>query len=884
MNPLAVSWRPVIPLKVLVVALSALFACHLNGQESVSGVVAKPDRSITAIGPRHWDKLSRVDLSPDGKWLAYGSAVRGEPSSRDGYIVVQEVAGNSKRVFPAPGGREALFAADSKSVYIAIRGRDGMVVTGYELPGFREFVTFRNPREMEVAYAHPDVLLLKGCNEIVLSRAKTIRPDDDELIAFSSTTRRLARYENVDSFHPSRNFDSIACVSTTDDHGWELSIIDVQSKNVGRLVSGRGKIRSLSWSDDNTSLAYIRFGRKKAASVSLWSNVGGENPGCQVFSRETTADWPDDLVLDRDVEPHVAMSGKFVGLTFRSRSASVGSPSGKDDDPKAPTVWKTSDFRLPTERDDINFHLNYFATGGDWKASTHCWNVETNTLIELTGSPENGVVFCESGSIALVRDQTPHASLRSRTSFFSDMTAVDLKSRQRQEVATQVPGMNRVAPSISPSGRFVVIHDDRGWTFHNVINQTSRSIAVCPIAAGTQRVDSQIPFRAKWLSGEAGFLIGDRTDVWKVPVDASQPTIQLTDGEASGRRYSFEEESEDGSLYFSFEDIKTKFTGIAVYREKKLIDLLECQGSCDFDSFALGGGNVCIAHEQHNAAGRIAVVNELTGKVVCQSELRTGTEAADHTKRELIGYDSPWGERLHATLVYPENYTSDRKWPMIVIVYRRASVEHHQFDTAASNSYLSPASWAKKGYFVLKPDMAAMPGDPGRSAVRCLNAAMDRVADVDSIDMDRVAIMGVSHGGYQTLMALCSTDRFAAGVAVNALTDLATHSVDLYDEDGESNLGHVLFARMQVPFWKDPQRYISNSPLYLVDGMNTPLLLGVGRRDKNVHWRQSLYFFNALRAAGKPAQMVVYPTAGHGFAFDAFRRRVNQFLDRILQP
>ncbi|MBW3600770.1 MAG: prolyl oligopeptidase family serine peptidase [Planctomycetes bacterium] len=79
-------------------------------------------------------------------------------------------------------------------------------------------------------------------------------------------------------------------------------------------------------------------------------------------------------------------------------------------------------------------------------------------------------------------------------------------------------------------------------------------------------------------------------------------------------------------------------------------------------------------------------------------------------------------------------------------------------------------------------------------------------------------------------------------------------------------------------------RYVANSPLHLVKGMNTPLLLGVGRKDDNVNWRQSLYFFNALRALGKPTEMVLYPTAGHGFAFVEFRRRVDRFLDEFLKP
>jgi dipeptidyl aminopeptidase/acylaminoacyl peptidase len=314
--------------------------------------------------------------------------------------------------------------------------------------------------------------------------------------------------------------------------------------------------------------------------------------------------------------------------------------------------------------------------------------------------------------------------------------------------------------------------------------------------------------------------------------------------------------------------------------------LYQCDGRCGYHNSYLTrkGGRLAIEFEKHAVPTNVAVIDERTRKIVFETSLRAGGTAAAHPKRELIAYSAPWGEQLHATLVYPQNFSPQKKYPMVVIVYHRESRKHHWFETAVSDTYQNAAHHARNGYFVLKPDLSARIGDPGRSAMQCLDAALDAVAKLSAVDMTRIGIVGASEGGYHTLMALCTSDRFAAGVAVNPLTDLATHSVDLFAENGETNLGYILTAqKMEVPFWEDVDRYAANSPLHLVKGMKTPLLLGVGRKDDNVNWRQSIYFFNALRTLGKPVEMVLYPTAGHGFDFPQWSQRVDRFLDQSLK-
>ena len=81
-------------------------------------------------------------------------------------------------------------------------------------------------------------------------------------------------------------------------------------------------------------------------------------------------------------------------------------------------------------------------------------------------------------------------------------------------------------------------------------------------------------------------------------------------------------------------------------------------------------------------------------------------------------------------------------------------------------------------------------------------------------DPDRIAIAGGSAGGYTTLMALATTDVFAAGSSHYGISDLAlllehTHKF-------ESGYLHRLLGTTPAK-WKDV--FATRSPLNLIDGI-----------------------------------------------------------------
>jgi dipeptidyl aminopeptidase/acylaminoacyl peptidase len=172
----------------------------------------------------------------------------------------------------------------------------------------------------------------------------------------------------------------------------------------------------------------------------------------------------------------------------------------------------------------------------------------------------------------------------------------------------------------------------------------------------------------------------------------------------------------------------------------------------------------------------------------------------------------------------------------------------------------------------------------GRGTQLDLYDAVKWAIDTGIADPKRIAAYGWSGGGYATLMSLSQRpELFACGVDGVGPADIATlfQSFPTYwdgiltrwrrrvgDVDHNDSLNRAI------------------SPLYHVDTIRAPLLIGQGQNDPRVKIAQADAMVKALRAAGREVTYVVYPDEGHGFArpennLDYFGR-VEEFLAKHL--
>jgi dipeptidyl aminopeptidase/acylaminoacyl peptidase len=149
-------------------------------------------------------------------------------------------------------------------------------------------------------------------------------------------------------------------------------------------------------------------------------------------------------------------------------------------------------------------------------------------------------------------------------------------------------------------------------------------------------------------------------------------------------------------------------------------------------------------------------------------------------------------------------------------------------------------------------------------------------------DPQKVAIMGVSYGGYATLVGLTFTpDVFACGVDVVGMSNLAT-----------SLSNFTPYGTPGIEMWKhrcgdhrteEGRSFLNQrSPLTFADRIKKPLLIGHGANDPNVKQSESDQIVKAMQDKKIPVTYVLFSDEGHGFARPENRMSFNAVAEGFL--
>jgi dipeptidyl aminopeptidase/acylaminoacyl peptidase len=131
-------------------------------------------------------------------------------------------------------------------------------------------------------------------------------------------------------------------------------------------------------------------------------------------------------------------------------------------------------------------------------------------------------------------------------------------------------------------------------------------------------------------------------------------------------------------------------------------------------------------------------------------------------------------------------------------------------------------------------------------------------------DPKKIAIAGGSYGGYATLVGLAFTpDTFACGVDIVGPSNLVSLLKTIPPYWGPMK---SLFAKRVGDLEKEEDFLKERSPLFRVDKIKAPLLIGQGANDPRVKQAESDQIYEALKTAGRTVEYVIYKDEGHGFA------------------
>ncbi len=255
-------------------------------------------------------------------------------------------------------------------------------------------------------------------------------------------------------------------------------------------------------------------------------------------------------------------------------------------------------------------------------------------------------------------------------------------------------------------------------------------------------------------------------------------------------------------------------------------------------------------------------------------------------KLERFEWQGPDGFREDGILVYPPNFSNNKKYPLVLFV-------HGGPNTASTTAFsMLPLLIASHGYVVFEPNYRgsdnlgnayerAIFNDAGDGPGRDVMAGIEAVKKRGFVDESKIAVSGWSYGGYMTTWLISHYQIWKTAVTGASVTD--------WNEDYNlSDIGLLFrYGFKGSPWLGYRDDYIAQSPIASAAQIRTPTLIFSDTGDARVPITESYQLYHALKDNGVPVKFVAYPVPGH-FPGDPVRlrdvyRRWLDWLDQYLK-
>nr|WP_283251785.1 prolyl oligopeptidase family serine peptidase [Aeromicrobium duanguangcaii] len=213
----------------------------------------------------------------------------------------------------------------------------------------------------------------------------------------------------------------------------------------------------------------------------------------------------------------------------------------------------------------------------------------------------------------------------------------------------------------------------------------------------------------------------------------------------------------------------------------------------------------------------------------------------------------------------PESRPLDGELPPLIVMI-------HGGPTGNATSTLSLARqfWTTRGFAVVDVDYSGstgygrayrdrLQGQWGVLDVGDCVAVVRWLGEQDRVDPARAVIRGGSAGGFTVLMALATSDVFAAGADYFGVADAEALAQETHKFESRYLDGLI------APYPEGRETYVERSPLTHLDSLTSPLVVLQGSEDAVVPPAQSEAIVEALRRKGLPVAYRLYDGEQHGF-------------------
>lgn len=238
-------------------------------------------------------------------------------------------------------------------------------------------------------------------------------------------------------------------------------------------------------------------------------------------------------------------------------------------------------------------------------------------------------------------------------------------------------------------------------------------------------------------------------------------------------------------------------------------------------------------------------------------------KASDGVKVECL-YLAPEGDAPHPTILYVHGGPAT--------AFGEAFMHELHFLRQRGYGLLLVNFRGSEGY---GEDFRDIRGHYGERDYLDLMEALEEAVRRGYADLERLAVMGGSYGGFMTNWIIGHTDRFKAAVTMrgicNWISDYGTTDIGFFFNPDQIG-GHP---------WDNFSVYWEKSPLAYVKNVRTPTLILHSDEDYRCWLDQALQFFTALKVLGVETELVVFPKENHDLSRSGKPKHRVERLSRI---
>jgi dipeptidyl aminopeptidase/acylaminoacyl peptidase len=229
-------------------------------------------------------------------------------------------------------------------------------------------------------------------------------------------------------------------------------------------------------------------------------------------------------------------------------------------------------------------------------------------------------------------------------------------------------------------------------------------------------------------------------------------------------------------------------------------------------------------------------------------------------KVESVTYKGANDEDVQMWVVYPPNFTPERKWPLYLLLHggpHNAITDSYQWRwnaqifanwgyVTAWHNFHGSSGFGQAWTDSITKEWMALPYEDTIKAAEWFRAQ-------PWIDSERMAAGGGSYGGYLASALLGKPHPFKTLIAHAAVYNSYTQYASDFGAD----------KKRYGEFWDDVELFARNSPHTFAGNFNTPTLVIHGQLDMRVPVNHGLELFNTLQNRGVPSKLVYFPDENH---------------------